>query len=295
MAEATWDMSAHPIDVGQGGKFFGDDLSPRDFLRLSAFLHERTGIYMNASKKILLEGRVRKRMRRLGIESSHAYCDYVLSPEGEAQELEFFINSATTNKTDFMREFHHFEFVRNEIIPYLLKKRKKLTFWSAACSRGAEPYTLAMVLEDYRQRHPRSGLEYQIDASDISTDVLKHALSAVYTEEEVAPIPVEWRKLYLLRSRSAHSDRVRIHPDLRSKVEFTHLNLMDAFPWEYAHDVIFCRNVTIYFDYPTRMHLAQRLLDALSPDGYLIMGHSETLDTSKLHVVACGPSIYQKK
>lgn len=285
-------MSSSPIE--RPDTLRAEELSVRDFQRLSRFLHERTGIYMPESKKLLLEGRIHKRMRHLEIDAISSYCDYVLSPSGMEQELEFFINSVTTNKTDFMREFHHFEFLRNEGLPQLLKHHRPLSFWSAACSRGAEPYTLAMVLEDYLFKFPLCDLKYSIDASDISTEVLRYALRAIYPEEEMEPIPMEWKKRYLLRSRQPGHNQVRIHPKVRSKVQFSYINLMDAFPWNQLFDVIFCRNVTIYFDAQTRQELVHRLLDTLRPHGYLIMGHSETLDIARYPIIAKGPSIYQK-
>lgn len=273
----------------------GEHLSPRDFSRLSRFVFDTTGIHLPASKKILLEGRIHKRMRQLKMHSIAGYCEYVLSPEGQDSELELFINSVTTNKTDFFREEHHFHFIEKNILPVLLKKRKNLSFWSAACSRGAEPYTLAMVLENYTFQHPTSGLTYEIFATDIATDVLQYALQGIYTEEEIAPIPDAWRKRYVLRSRDPSRQHMRIHPQIRSKVNFGYLNLMEHFPWKQTFDVIFCRNVTIYFTAQTRSEVVLKLLRSLKKDGYLIMGHSETLDTNSLPIVSVGPSIYQKK
>lgn len=270
------------------------ELRTADFRKMSALLYEKSGILLQPVKMNLLEARIRKRLRALGLPSFQAYSDFLFTQEGQDQELENFINVLTTNKTDFMREFAHFEFLTEEVLPRLLRKRKRLSFWSAACSKGAEPYTLAMVLEEYLRMNPQCGLCYQILATDISTKVLNEAVQAVYDEDDIEPIPMDWRKRYILRGRSNYRGQVRMAPVLRDKIQFRHLNLMEAFDNRSQHDVIFCRNVTIYFDRETQNRLVRKFLNIMQPDGYLIMGHSESLDIQANPIKACAPSVYQR-
>jgi len=270
------------------------DLDSDDFSRMANLLYEKSGILLTPVKKTLLEGRIRKRLVSLGFSNAHEYCEYLLSKQGQHEELESFINVLTTNKTDFMREYGHFQYLLEHGIPQLLKERKHLRFWSAACSRGAEPYTLAMVLQEYLRLNPNCGMTYQILATDISTKVLQEAILAIYAEEEIHPVPVEWRSRYLLRGRSHRKEQVRIVPEIRAMVEFVHLNLLDSFPWNNLIDVVFCRNVTIYFDRETQNRLVRKFLNSMYPDGLLIMGHSESLDMQVNPIRLCAPSIYQR-
>lgn len=272
----------------------GNELSVGDFRRLASLLFDKSGIHLTPVKKTLLEGRIRKRQVILGLSSASDYCEYLFSPRGQTDELEYFINALTTNKTDFMREFGHFQYLLDVALPKLLAKRTQLRFWSAACSRGAEPYTLAMVLEEYLRRNPHCGMNYQILATDISTKVLQEAIQAVYEEPDIHPIPEEWRSCYLLRGKGKRKGQFRITPELRAKVRFIHMNLMDSFALDSMQDVIFCRNVTIYFNRETQNRLIRKFLDVLQPNGYLIMGHSETLDVQANPVRLCSPSIYQR-
>ena len=271
-----------------------DVLRNEDFRRMASLLYDKTGIVLAPIKKTLLEGRLRKRVRTLGLQSIEHYCHHLFSAEGQLNELEFFINVLTTNKTDFMREFGHFQYLTAHILPRLLRKRRQVEFWSAACSRGAEPYTLSMVLEEFIRENPNCGLQYRILATDISTKVLDEAVQAIYDEDEVAPVPEAWRKRYLLRGKGNRSGQVRIVPELREKVRFQHLNLMESFDGRKQFDVIFCRNVTIYFDRETQNRLVRKFLSVIPADGYLIMGHSESLDLQANPIRACSPSIYQK-
>lgn len=270
------------------------ELTADDFRRMARLLYDKSGIHLTPVKKTLLEGRIKKRQSILGLASAAEYCEYLLSPQGQIEELEFFINALTTNKTDFMREFGHFQYLVDVALPQLLQKRNQLQFWSAACSRGAEPYTLAMVLEEYNRMNPQIGMRYQILATDISTKVLQEAIQAVYVESDIHPIPQDWRGRYLLRGKGDRQGQYRICPDIRAKVKFLHMNLMESFPIEEPQDVIFCRNVTIYFDRETQNRLIRKFLSVLQPNGYLIMGHSESLDLQANPIKLCAPSIYQR-
>jgi chemotaxis protein methyltransferase CheR len=191
------------------------------------------------------------------------------------------IDAVTTNKTDFFREPEHFRILVRQALPTILADRHmvaqaQLKLWSAACSTGAEPYTLAMVLADWRENRP--GLRISILATDLSTEVLAVGRRAVYPEAMVAVVPPDFRHRYLLRSRDKTKQLVRVTPELRGCVRFARLNLMDDnYPLDRDFDVIFCRNVLIYFDKPTQRTVLQRICQHLRPGGYLFLGHSESL------------------
>lgn len=256
-------------------------LSDKDFRRLSAFIYEECGINLPPSKKTMVEGRLRKRLRSLKMTSFPQYCDYVFSREGLETETVSMIDVVTTNKTDFFREPEHFDHLLGRVIPEMvytngLGIRTPLNIWSAACSTGEEPYTLAMVLDQFAEKCP--GFQFSILATDISTIVLEKAKRAIYESEKIAPIPSIARRKYLLKSKDKSKGLVRIAPELRSLVRFRRLNLMDDdFGIAEPMAIIFCRNVIIYFDKQTQEKLLNRLCQVLMPGGYLFMGHSETL------------------
>ena len=269
-------------------------LSDREFVRLSEFIHGECGIKVTEAKKIMLEGRLQKRLRKLGLGSFAAYCEYLFSPEGMEKELTFMIDEVTTNKTDFFREPAHFQFLTESVVPDLTRSRRRLTIWSAGCSSGEEPYTLAMVLSAYADRLP--GFEFIVLATDISTSVLSKAEKAIYDEDRIAPVPAEFKRKYLLRSKDRAKRSVRIVPQLRSHVRFRRLNFMDGdFGFREPIDVIFCRNVIIYFDKPTQEKLLNRFCRHLAPGGYVFMGHSEALIDMNVPLVPVAPTVYRKR
>jgi chemotaxis protein methyltransferase CheR len=273
-------------------------ISPYDFQRLSQLIHERSGIRIMPAKKVLLEGRIGRRLNQLGMSGYHEYCEYLFSPQGMSEELTSMIDAIATNKTDFFREPWHFEFLRDRAIPALQRvygsgSTRKLSMWSAACSTGEEPFTLAMVLADYAARH--SGFQYEILATDISTKVLGLAQNSVYDDDRIEPVPMDMRKKYLLKSRDHEKKLVKIAPQIRRTVSFRRLNLMDeTYDIPNIVDVIFCRNVIIYFDRETQERIINKLCHHLVPGGYLFMGHSETLTNMNVNVHYVGASTYQK-
>lgn len=258
-----------------------DNLSNELFKRLSDFIYTECGIKMPPAKKTMLEARLGKRLKATGLSSYHDYCNYLFSPEGTANELTHMIDVVTTNKTDFFREPQHFDYLVNTAIPTLIHTsgagmRRNLMLWSAACSSGEEPYTLAMVLEEFAARV--SGFSFLILATDISTRMVEAGRQAIYPEERVAPVPMELRRKYLLRSRDPARKEVRIVPSLRERVKFRRLNFLDDdFGFREKMDIIFCRNVLIYFDKPTQHKVVTHLCQHLAPGGFLFTGHSETL------------------
>jgi chemotaxis protein methyltransferase CheR len=275
-------------------------MSAQDFSRLSKFIHTECGIKVTDAKKPMLEARLQKRLRKLGFASFVQYCDYLFSPEGLDEELSFMIDEVSTNKTDFFREPTHFQILVNSAVPGLIKAygtgiRRRLMVWSAGCSSGEEPYTLAMVLKEYGERIEGYDFNFLVVATDISTSVLKKAQTAVYDEERVAPVPPEFRRKYLLRSKDKARRDYRVVPELRSLVRFRRLNFMDGdFGFREPVDIIFCRNVIIYFDKPTQEKLLNRFCRALSPGGYVFMGHSETLFGMDVPLVSVAPTVYRK-
>lgn len=278
-------------------KYFKEQLSDADFQKLSGFIHTRIGIKMPEAKKGMIEGRLRKRLRMLNLQTYRDYCNYLFTPEGMTQELQSFIDVITTNKTDFFREPDHFDFLIQKAVPSLVRERKNINppirIWSAASSSGNEAYTIAMVLSEFAENNP--GFDFSILGTDISSDVLQEANLAIYPDFEIAPIPIDLRTKYLLRSKDRKKNMVRICPQLRSKVRFRRLNLMDRdYKLRQPMDIIFLRNVMIYFDKKTQEELISRLFQCLIKDGYLFVGHSEVLHDCRLGLKNVAPAVYRK-
>ncbi len=268
-------------------------MSHKEFLRLKEFIYKECGINILDSKKAMLEARLQKRLRKLDLTSFSLYCDYLFSPKGMEEELTDMINQVTTNKTDFFREPAHFDYLRHMALPELIRTRSTIIAWSAGCSSGEEPYTLAMVFKEFVAE--RRGIDFLILATDISTNVLEKAKLAVYHEDRIGPIPDEMRKKYLLKSKDAAKRVYRVVPELRERTKFRQLNFMDSdFGFREHMDVIFCRNVIIYFDKRTQERLLNRFCGCLSSDGYLFMGHSETLLGMDVPLVQVAPTVYRK-
>jgi chemotaxis protein methyltransferase CheR len=275
-----------------------DHLSQRNFDRLASFIESYSGIKMPHSKVTMVEGRLRKRVRATGMADLKRYCNYLFEENGLATEAVELINAVTTNKTEFFREPEHFRFLTEHAVPQLMSAsrggaRPPLKVWSAACSNGAEPYTLAMVLHDLSQQI--TGLRYAITATDICTEVLVTAIAGIYPEAMVKPVPPELRRRYVLRSRDRSHQQVRVVPELRATAQFGRINLMETqYPVDRDMDIIFCRNILIYFDKPTQQVVLQRLCDHLRVGGYLFLGHSETLSGFRLPLRPVGPTVFHR-
>ena len=276
-----------------------DHLSPRDFKRISDLIGEEVGIKLPPAKRVMVEGRLRKRARALGLSSLDAYSDFLFNKDGLTTERVHLIDAVTTNKTDFFREPEHFTLLKERLVPALLNLRAAerqplLKIWSAASSTGAEAYTLAMVLADLVAQH--HDFRFSILGTDISTAVLEQANRAVYPTELVAPVPAVMQQRYLLHSRQSDPRRqVRIVPELRRLVRFLRLNLMDSsYPFDRDVDVIFLRNVLIYFDEEIRNKVLDNVLQRLRPGGFLLTGHTETSHARRDGIETIRPSIYRK-
>jgi chemotaxis protein methyltransferase CheR len=270
-------------------------MTNREFTSLSHFIYEQCGIKMPEAKKTMLEGRLQKRLRSLGMKNFSDYTEYLFSPQGNEQEVVQMIDLVTTNKTDFFREPDHFDYLRDRVLPEWCDKHpnRRLQVWSAGCSTGQEPYTLAMVMHDFACR--QSGFDFQILATDISTRVLEQAKKAIYTEAVLEPVPPVMKSKYLMRSKDHQSGLARIVPELRAKLKLRRLNFLDDdFGLREPMDVIFCRNVIIYFDRPTQARLLQKFYGHLRPGGHIFMGHSETLSGLDVPLVSVAPTVYRK-
>ncbi len=283
------DDNIYPQEVPQA-------MSARVFRRFSTFIHDELGIKMGPHKQTMLQSRLSKRLRTLQLNSYEQYCDYLFSSEGFREELPIFIHQVTTNKTEFFREPTHYGFLAELVLPALGKnpsRGRKLSLWSSACSTGEEPYTLAMVLSEYARSHP--GFDFDILATDISPAVLEEATRGVYDEGRVDPVPLNMKKRYLLRSKDRKKNLIRVAPELRSKVRFQWANLKSPLSrLTNPVDIIFCRNVIIYFDRPTQQLVLGNLCALLKPGGYIFMGHSETLNSLSLPLTPVVQTVYQK-
>ncbi|HQS68733.1 MAG: chemotaxis protein CheR [Novosphingobium sp. 28-62-57] len=272
-----------------------DRISPRNFKALAALITTKVGIKLPASKQTMLEGRLRRRIMVTGHASIDDYCADLLSGAAGAEELGNLINAVTTNKTDFFREPAHFDYLASTILPgFRDDGRTRIRCWSAAASTGAEAYTLAMVCDDFYQRHRAP--DYEIIATDIDTNVLATGIRAIYPTEQVAPVPPELRRRYVLEPKQAGRGEVRICGTLRRKVGFGQLNLMDRnYPLGAPLDIILCRNVLIYFERDIQRAVIGRMFDRLRPGGFLILGHSESLGDFDGALEQVASNVFMKK
>jgi chemotaxis protein methyltransferase CheR len=273
-------------------------LKDNEFQLFSAFIYEQVGIQLPPTKKTMLEARLQKRLKTLDMDSFDAYRKFVFSPEGRQAELVHLIDVVTTNKTDFFREPGHFTYLTHNALPEIIERRgnrplEPTRIWSAGCSSGEEPYTLAMVLSDFTAE--QHGFRFSILATDISTRILLTAKTAIYPVDRINGISENIKKKYLLRSKDRSRGLIRICPEIRSRVSFQRINFMDTdFGIAEKMDIIFCRNVVIYFDKPTQQKLMRKFHHQLRPGGYLFLGHSETLNGIDVDFKSVGSTVYQK-
>ena len=267
-------------------------MSPKLFDAFSRFISDELGIKMPTGKRSMLQSRLQKRLRHLKLDSFEDYYAYVFNSPARDREIIHLLDVVTTNKTDFFREPRHYDVLVQTVVPDLLRRkgagvRRTLKIWSAGCSTGAEPYTLTMVLSDLSASI--ESFKFQILATDICTRVLE-------TGRKAKTIPLAVLKKYMLRGKDRTRPRIRVVPELRRLVEFRRLNLMDDdYGMTDSMDIVFCRNVIIYFDRPTQLAVLQRICRCLKSGGYLFMGHSETLNGMDLPLLQITANVYQKK
>ena len=275
---------------------FKAKLSDKDFEKLSNFIFTEYGIKMPPVKKTMLQSRLHKRLRELNFTDFETYVNYVFSKEGQAEVIHM-IDVVSTNKTDFFREPVHFDFLSETALPHFIQKfgtRRPLKIWSAGCSSGEEPYSLAFTVNEFKEGYPN--LDYSILATDISSRILKSGIEAIYKEQKVGAIPVSLKKKYLLKSKNRENPTVRVISNLRKKVIFQRLNFMaEYYDIPEYFDIIFCRNVLIYFDRDTQERVINKLCMKLRPGGYFFLGHSESITNIQVPLQQLRPTIFQRK
>ncbi|MEA3316416.1 MAG: CheR family methyltransferase [Bacteroidota bacterium] len=277
-------------------KIFNAELSDTEFNRLSKFIYNEVGIKLPPVKKIMLQSRLQKRLRVLEFDSYKKYIEYVFSEEGLQNEIIHMLDVVSTNKTDFFREPIHFDFLTTDVLPTFIKENnlpEKIKIWSAGCSSGEEPYTIAIVLNEFKENNPK--FDFDILGTDISSRILKTAVNAIYKIERIQNIPLSTKKKYFLRSKNKENATVRIKKELRQKVHYSRLNFMnDNYSVNNDLDIIFCRNVLIYFNRDVQEKVITKLCKKLKYGGYLFIGHSESILNMNLPLKQIKPTIFQK-
>ena len=266
------------------------ELSQHEFTMIRDLLYNICGIHMPLGKDGLVKARLMKRLKHLQLPSFEAYIEHVKN-EKSGHELAIMVDELTTNKTNFYREIAHFDYLAEHVLP-VLSKKGKMRIWSAACSTGEEPYTLSMQIQDSVRN--LNGMDARILATDISPTVLKNAQEGVYEENRMEGVPESHRRKYFIKVKQDQGISYRINNDVRSRITFARLNLMSSWPMQGPFDVIFCRNVMIYFDKQTRENLIRRFYEILQPGGYLFVGHSESLSSLTHDFEYVQPAIYVK-
>ena len=278
-------------DMGLGKEF---SLSDREFNEFRAVIKELTGISMGDSKRQLVYRRVGSRLKATNISTFQGYLDYL--KKGDPSELEEFANAVTTNLTSFFREGHHFDFLAKTIVPEIVTRTghssKRLRIWSAGCSTGEEPYSIAITLKESLKNLDR--WDAKILGTDLDSEVLNTCKAGVYSQQRVEKIPKNQLRRWFRKSRAQGTELVKVSEDVQDLITFKQLNLMHDWPMRGRFDLIFCRNVIIYFDKPTQRILIDRFAEHLEDNAYLILGHSETLFNVSDRFSLIGNTIYQK-
>jgi chemotaxis protein methyltransferase CheR len=278
---------------------FSATLSPELFERFAQFIRQRCGIRIDHAKQAMLEGRLRKRMRALCLPTFEAYADFLFGQKNsESNELIHFLDTITTNKTGFFREAPHFDYLSRSVLPEFMAQRDRqrvrtFRIWSAGCSTGEEPYSLAMVLNEFAERTP--AFSYAILATDLCARALARAKTGVYDPDQLDDVSPEYRCKYFTAARTADKRQLLVVPALRDSVVFKRFNFITpVFPIRQPLQAIFCRNVMIYFDRPTREQLVNRFIDTLAPGGCLFTGHSESLAGFRTVLKPVAAAVYRK-
>lgn len=270
------------------------DISDRLFKKFAALVYAKSGINLHEGKRQLLRARLAKRLRAVGVESFEEYYDYITLVDEGSEVIEM-VNAVTTNKTSFFRESSQFDFLENTVFPDIAKAQKdrvNIRFWSAGCSTGEEPYSLAISVLEFFKKTPH--LTVSIMATDISTSVLEIAAKGVYHESKVEDVPMATLMRYFQKGTGRQDGYLRVKEEVRRIVSFRNQNLMRPFFFGPVLDAVFCRNVMIYFDKVTQQNLIKRFYECISPGGYLFVGHSESLAGIEHEFTYVKPTIYRK-
>jgi chemotaxis protein methyltransferase CheR len=265
-------------------------LSASEYQKISQLAYEHFGLDLRGGKQSLIVARLGRKLRELGLGSFQNYYDYVKADRSGAA-LAGMVDQLTTNHTSFFREPRHFDFLRRTVFP-TLRVRSRIHIWSAACSTGEEPYSIAMSLLEESPRE--AAAKVRIKATDISTRVLEKAMSGSYPTERIQDIPDLLLQRYLVKGHGKDANAFQFRKDVRSMIDFERLNLMEKLPGGYCCSVIFCRNIMIYFDKPTQQSLVHRLSEHLEDGGYLFIGHSESLNNLSHALDFVCPATYRK-
>ena len=281
--------------VNKDLNIFKEELSEKDFQIFSSFIYSQYGIKMPPAKRIMLQGRLLKRIRDLNMGSYSEYKDYFFSKEGQQKEIFNFLNVITTNKTDFFREPVHFNFLLDNILPEYAEQNPNSFFkaWSAGCSSGEEPYSISIILNEFKTRRPN--FYFSIQGTDISHKVMNKAAQGIYAANKIELMPLEYKKKYFLKSKGQVDPTVRVSPVLQKNLTLKYVNLInESYDVHESFDVIFCRNVLIYFDRETQEKVITKLSSFLKPGGYFFIGHSESLSGMNVPLKHVKPTIFQK-
>lgn len=275
-----------------------DAISDRDFDLIRKMIFEEAGISLSDAKRTLVCSRLAKRLRSLRLKSHSEYLNYLANRDPSGTERQVMINCLTTNKTDFFREPHHFDFLRRQVYPQIEKAildggPRRVRIWSAACSSGEEPYTIAMTILEHFQS--LRGWDIEIVASDINTEVLNKAREGIYTLDRIEGLDLALKRKYFLRGKGRLAGSCQVAPQVKELVTFRQVNFMDhRWPIEGSFDAVFCRNVLIYFSTETQQKLLPRLTAKIVPGGYLMLGHSENLPWLAETMTPLGQTIHVK-
>lgn len=273
----------------------GRPLTDREFRSFQRLIHEETGIFLSDAKRALLVGRLSRRMRELQMPTFEAYFQYVTEGPDRDERVRL-INAICTHETHFFREPRQFELLERTILPEWRaqgeagERPRRVRAWSAACSSGEEPYSIAMSL----LAHLPASWELEVTATDLSTAVLERARTAVWPIEKASELPADYLKRFMLRGRGERSGQMKAGPEIRSVVRFQHLNLNEpAYALQKPFDLVFCRNVLIYFNNDSKTGVIDRLIDHLGPTGYLFLGHAESLNGFSTRARTVIPTVYR--
>ena len=264
-----------------------------DFQWLRQAANQHSGIVLADAKRNMIYSRLTKRLRQLNLQSFSEYRK--LLGRSDTSEFGEFINAITTNLTSFFREEHHFEHLAECVIPELVSQRRRerrMRVWSAGCSTGEEPYSIAMVLEESLKHHP--GWSYDILATDLDTQVLRRAAAGIYAQDRGSNLDESRLKRWFQRGQGCHSGKIRVKPELQRHIRFQQVNLVQPWKVDGPFDVLFCRNVIIYFDKSTQRQLFDKFADSLSPGATVYIGHSETLHQVSERFQLAGKTTYRK-
>ncbi len=266
-------------------------MTDANFELIKELVYQSSGIVLGAHKREMVYSRLSRRLRALKLNSFDQYCDFLKQKNHE--EFSHFINAITTNLTSFFREKHHFDFLKQSVIPKLLSQSKgerRIRIWSAGCSSGEEAYSIAMTMAP---AFPANSWDLKVLATDLDSNVLARAQAAIYPSQSLNGLDDSIKRLGFVYSKQ--NDQFKIKPAIQKHVHFKRLNLLEKWPMQGPFDIIFCRNVVIYFDHETKNNLIRRYAQLLKPGGYLFLGHSETLSRDVTDFNALGQTIYQRK